>query len=123
MSDFDECVASGQSCSYRPHGPDGEMQCEYCGKPAPQDGILPIETVRYHVMVACRDNWNAIELVRVIERAVVEELLNGGGQHQVPVTTYLAPDGVTRWPAYSQEQRQEYAAAAVLMARETAAKT
>lgn len=29
---FDECVASGQSCSYGPHGPKGEMQCCYCGK-------------------------------------------------------------------------------------------
>lgn len=29
----DECVASGQSCSYGPHGPDGEMQCQYCGSP------------------------------------------------------------------------------------------
>ncbi|WEF34912.1 hypothetical protein [Pseudoduganella chitinolytica] len=28
---------------------------------------------------------------------------------QVPVTTYLAPDGVTHWPAYSHEQREEYA--------------
>lgn len=99
------------------------MQCQYCGKPAPHAGILPIETIRYHVMVACRENWNAIKVARLIERLVVEELLNGGGQHQVPVTTYLAPDGVTRWPAYSQEQRQAYAAAAVLMARETAAKT
>lgn len=29
---FDECVASGQSCSYGPHGRKGEMQCRYCGK-------------------------------------------------------------------------------------------
>lgn len=29
---FDECAASGQSCSYGPHGPDGAMQCRYCGK-------------------------------------------------------------------------------------------
>lgn len=28
----DECVASGQSCSYRPDGPNGESQCQYCGK-------------------------------------------------------------------------------------------
>lgn len=28
----DECAASGESCSYRPHGPNGEMQCQYCGK-------------------------------------------------------------------------------------------
>jgi len=29
---FDECVASGQSCSYGPHGRRGELQCAYCGK-------------------------------------------------------------------------------------------
>lgn len=28
----DECVATGQSCSYRPDGPNGESQCQYCGK-------------------------------------------------------------------------------------------
>jgi hypothetical protein len=28
----DECAASGASCSYRPHGMNGEMQCQYCGK-------------------------------------------------------------------------------------------
>jgi hypothetical protein len=28
----DECVATGQSCEYAPDGPDGEMQCKYCGK-------------------------------------------------------------------------------------------
>lgn len=32
MSKFDECVASGQSCSYAAEGPKGEMQCRYCGK-------------------------------------------------------------------------------------------
>jgi glutamyl/glutaminyl-tRNA synthetase len=37
--------------------------------------------------------------------------------HQIPVTTYLAPDGVTRWPAYSFEQRQEYARAAIAASR------
>ena len=29
----DECVASGESCSYAPEGRNGEMQCRYCGKP------------------------------------------------------------------------------------------
>lgn len=29
----DECVASGESCSYAPDGMNGEMQCRYCGKP------------------------------------------------------------------------------------------
>lgn len=29
---FDECAASGESCSYRPDGPKGELQCRYCGK-------------------------------------------------------------------------------------------
>lgn len=29
---FDECAASGESCSYRADGPNGEMQCRYCGK-------------------------------------------------------------------------------------------
>lgn len=28
----DECVASGASCSYAPDGPNGEIQCRYCGK-------------------------------------------------------------------------------------------
>lgn len=28
----DECVATGQSCEYAPDGPNGEMQCKYCGK-------------------------------------------------------------------------------------------
>lgn len=28
----DECAATGQSCSYRPDGPNGESQCQYCGK-------------------------------------------------------------------------------------------
>lgn len=27
----DECVATGQTCSYGPHGRNGERQCEYCG--------------------------------------------------------------------------------------------
>lgn len=36
---------------------------------------------------------------------------------QVPVTTYLAPDGVTHWPAYSHEQRQAYSAAMVAQAK------
>jgi hypothetical protein len=30
--DFDECVATGESCSYGPHGLHGEEQCQYCGK-------------------------------------------------------------------------------------------
>ena len=34
---FDECAASGQSCSYRTgQGPNGETQCEYCGATPPQ---------------------------------------------------------------------------------------
>lgn len=33
MIDFDECPASGQSCIYTSHGPNGESQCQYCGKP------------------------------------------------------------------------------------------
>lgn len=28
---WDECVASGQSCEYGPHGPNGEQQCRHCG--------------------------------------------------------------------------------------------
>ncbi|WPK30415.1 hypothetical protein SLP22_0063 [Salmonella phage BAU.Micro_SLP-22] len=28
----DECAASGQSCEYAADGPNGEMQCKYCGK-------------------------------------------------------------------------------------------
>lgn len=31
----DECAATGQTCSYGPHGPHGERQCKYCGA-APQ---------------------------------------------------------------------------------------
>lgn len=34
---WDECVASGQSCEYGPHGQNGEQQCRYCGnEPATQ---------------------------------------------------------------------------------------
>ncbi|MDE1139927.1 MAG: hypothetical protein PW999_09790 [Paraburkholderia tropica] len=29
---FEECAASGDSCSYGPHGRHSEMQCRYCGK-------------------------------------------------------------------------------------------
>lgn len=28
----DECAATGQSCAYGPHGPNGLIQCEYCGR-------------------------------------------------------------------------------------------
>lgn len=31
----DECVATGESCSYVNDGPRGEMQCRYCGEPHP----------------------------------------------------------------------------------------
>lgn len=27
----DECVATGLTCTYGPHGPRGEIQCKYCG--------------------------------------------------------------------------------------------
>lgn len=33
---FDECVASGASCTYKADGPNGEMQCKYCGKGLPK---------------------------------------------------------------------------------------
>jgi len=33
----DECVATGQTCAYGPHGRHGETQCKYCGaKPSTQ---------------------------------------------------------------------------------------
>lgn len=35
QASFDECVASGQSCQYGPHGMRWEMQCSYCGKEQP----------------------------------------------------------------------------------------
>jgi hypothetical protein len=38
----DECAASGASCSYMPHGRNGEWQCQYCGKPSP---TIPADTV------------------------------------------------------------------------------
>jgi hypothetical protein len=85
------------------------------------DGILPPDEIRYLYAAACAGpSADVVAFVRTIERAVVAELLNGGGVHQVPVTTYMAPDGVTQWPAYSHEQRQEYAAAAVLIAKDRA---
>lgn len=74
MSNLDECAASGHACDYVPAGLDGELQCRDCGKPAPVYSVLPIETIRYHVMVACRDNWNPIQLARVLEHAVVSHL-------------------------------------------------
>ncbi len=37
-----ECVATGQTCTYGPHGRHGEMQCKYCGaKPAAQQQAEP----------------------------------------------------------------------------------
>lgn len=33
-----ECAASGQSCEDEPIGPNGEMQCKYCGSAAPPGG-------------------------------------------------------------------------------------
>lgn len=34
-----ECVASGEACSYAADGPNGEMQCRYCGDAREQDTI------------------------------------------------------------------------------------
>lgn len=28
----EECAATGQGCSYGPHGPNNEQQCKYCGE-------------------------------------------------------------------------------------------
>jgi hypothetical protein len=83
------------------------------------NNVLPVEQIRYLYAAVCMnaiDNDVVVPFAQAIERAVIERLLEAGGAHQVPVTTYLAPDGETRWPAYSHEQRQEYAAAAVLKA-------
>jgi hypothetical protein len=44
-----------------------------------------------------------------MEGMMMMENTNDKTAVQVPVTTYLAPDGVTHWPAYSHEQREEYA--------------
>ncbi|TNF65663.1 hypothetical protein FBF48_10350 [Streptococcus salivarius] len=32
---FPECSASGRGCEYRPLGPNGESQCQYCGESPP----------------------------------------------------------------------------------------
>lgn len=42
-----------------------------------------------------------------------ESRLPPGMPFQRPVTTYPAPGGETHWPAYSFEQREEYALAAI----------
>lgn len=44
--DWDECGATGQSCSYRPDGPNGEMQCQYCGKEKPAASVQHSSVVR-----------------------------------------------------------------------------
>lgn len=37
---WQECAATGQSCSHGPHGPDGAEQCQYCGaSPEPPKGF------------------------------------------------------------------------------------
>ena len=39
----DECVATGQTCNYGPHGRHGETQCKYCGaKAAAQQQAEPV---------------------------------------------------------------------------------
>lgn len=81
------------------------------------DGILPVEEIRHiYLQVQARPVHDAIDFARAVEQAVIVELLKLREWDQVPVTTYLAPDGETRWPAYSHEQRQEYAAAKALAA-------
>lgn len=83
---------------------------------ARDDGILPLGVIGHLYAQAASQPGpiDALAFVRAVEQAVIEQLLRHGGEHQVPVTTYLAPDGETRWPAYSHEQRQQYAAVAVL---------
>ena len=87
-----------------------------------EDGILAVEEIRHlYAEAAIRPApsamagfIDAVAFARAIERAVIVELLKLREWDQVPVTTYLAPDSVTWWPAYSHEQRQEYAAAQAL---------
>lgn len=61
---FAECAASGHSCSYGPHGPKGEMQCEYCGAARPYGGrpyppLPEVMTRTGHGSLIPR--WQAIE--------------------------------------------------------------
>ena len=35
-----ECAATGQTCVMGPHGPEGQMQCEYCGRGLAPDAML-----------------------------------------------------------------------------------
>lgn len=30
---YDECAARSEGCDFTPNGPNGEMQCQYCGRP------------------------------------------------------------------------------------------
>lgn len=56
-ADFDECVASGQSCSYGPHGPKGERQCCYCGAEPPPIAVLPPLPALPHIRIYSNGKW------------------------------------------------------------------
>lgn len=53
---FDECVASGQSCQYGPHGPAGEQQCRYCGSEPPKPQAEPADDFRTCEFCHCNTN-------------------------------------------------------------------
>jgi hypothetical protein len=63
----DECAASGASCSYRPHGINGESQCQYCGKPKP----MPWSDQRTAEMIAQGDavTNKSLRLAGLLHRA------------------------------------------------------
>jgi hypothetical protein len=65
-----ECIANGATCSFGPHGPGGEIQCQHCGAP-PETSGQP-ETPHYQVTLS-RQRWEH-RTVRITAASPVEAL-------------------------------------------------
>lgn len=66
----DECVATGESCSYERGGPDGEWQCKYCGS-LPPGGWMPEIFLPFPEALADGYVYHAEVIEDVLKRAGV----------------------------------------------------
>lgn len=75
--EVDECPASGEGCSFGPHGPEGQSQCEYCGLP-PHWTNPPH---RSHLCAGCGHLWRPADVATMgVER------INTRGRDDSPMT-------------------------------------
>jgi len=87
---WDECYATGQCCSYGPHGLNGASQCEFCGKPEAStiDGITAADWA-LAVKTFCGPSDN--EDIGALAEAFAKD--RAAGVDSKPVPAALSPIG------------------------------